>query len=116
MGFFDLFSKKGKKRGGGSARRPDIEAKCPNCKAEINTKMHRCPKCGVHIDLMFRVKCPKCSAANDLDAKKCGECGEPLVHKTESRQSKKTYYYCPICRYKADYYMLKCPACGTRFA
>jgi DNA-directed RNA polymerase subunit RPC12/RpoP len=116
MSIFDLFAKKGSRRRKDSALKPNIDAKCPNCGAEVNTRMHRCPKCGIHIDLMFRVKCPKCSAPNELDADKCSKCEEPLRHKKESAGSKKTYYYCPICHYKADFYMLKCPACGTRFS
>ena len=109
MGLLDLLSKAIKPK----AHR-DLKAKCPKCAAEVNMGMERCPKCGTHIESMFRIECPKCKAANDLNAEKCEKCGFQLIA-TPSQQSGRTQYRCPICGYKADYYMLSCPACGTRF-
>ena len=91
----------------------DRQAKCPKCKAEVTLGMERCPKCGTHISSMFRIECPKCKTANALDAKKCTKCAYPLAE--TGAPSGQPSYRCPICGYVANYYMLSCPACGTRF-
>ncbi|MFH1307041.1 MAG: zinc ribbon domain-containing protein [Candidatus Micrarchaeota archaeon] len=111
MGLADLI---GGIFGGRKEGRPKIKAKCPKCKADVDTSMERCPSCGTHIDLMFRIKCPECGAANKLDEKECHDCKAKLYDEKEPVR-KKTRYVCPICGYRADYYMLKCPACETRF-
>ncbi|MFA5108836.1 MAG: zinc ribbon domain-containing protein [Candidatus Micrarchaeia archaeon] len=95
-------------------KRPKIKAKCPKCKADIDTSMERCPGCGTHVELLLRFKCPECGTVNGIKNKKCEKCGYPLWEK-EKEPPAGTRYVCPICNYKADYYMLKCPACGTRF-
>ncbi|MFN3910371.1 MAG: double zinc ribbon domain-containing protein [Candidatus Anstonellaceae archaeon] len=110
MGFFDflknLFSKKDLSL--------DQIVKCPNCKKEFNLSLERCPHCGVHTDLMFRKKCPHCKAQNPLKAKKCIKCKKDLEEVNNSNISK-VIYICPICNYRADFYMTFCPACGTKF-
>lgn len=110
MGFFDFLDSFFGEGGG----RTKIRAKCPKCSHELDTSMQRCPGCGTHVDLMFRLKCPNCNAPNPLDAKECTKCKENLQKKDEKPQGVR--YICPICGYRADFYMLKCPACSTRFA
>jgi len=97
-------------------RKPHAErkAKCPKCGAEITLGMERCPNCGTHISSMFRIECPKCKTANDVDAKFCSKCGYDLSDKKAPLPSEISYR-CPICGYTANYYMLSCPSCGTRF-
>ncbi|OIO21279.1 hypothetical protein COV61_05495 [Candidatus Micrarchaeota archaeon CG11_big_fil_rev_8_21_14_0_20_47_5] len=104
MGILELFS--GKKKEGG------FQLKCQNCQAAITSEMERCPKCGTRLSSMFRIKCPKCEEANEWGAKKCKKC----EYDFEVRALRRTRFVCPICRYEADYYMLSCPACGTRFS
>lgn len=108
MGFFDflknIFSKKDNSL--------DQMVKCPNCKKEFNLSLQRCPHCGVHTDLMFRKKCPYCKEPNPLKQKKCIKCNKDLDF---SYAGPLTVYVCPICNYKADFYMLSCPSCGTKF-
>lgn len=87
--------------------------KCPNCGADVTLDVERCTKCGVRIKSMFRRKCPKCGTLNELDTIKCVKCGYGF--EAEGLEMKKTHYLCPICGYKADYFMTHCPACGTRF-
>lgn len=89
------------------------KAKCPGCGAEVMLDMERCPSCGVHIKSMFRKKCPKCEELNELDAERCTKCRYDFA--VELARAKKTVYVCPICGYKADYYMLRCPSCNARF-
>ncbi len=105
MGLFDFLSKK-----------KLTKLVCPNCKnqilVDIYDKKARCPHCGIHISTMFRKKCPKCKAACELDAKTCYNCG--FSFETQEHVARQTYT-CPICGYKADYYMIQCPACGTKF-
>ncbi|MCX6770403.1 MAG: zinc ribbon domain-containing protein [Candidatus Micrarchaeota archaeon] len=91
----------------------DLKGKCPKCKADVNMGMERCPKCGTHIESMFRIECPKCKAANKLDAMKCTSCGTALAG--EAQQEGKQQYRCPLCGYVADYYMLSCPSCNAKF-
>ncbi len=97
-------------------QRPAIAAKCPKCKAEVNTSMERCPQCGTHVASMFRLECPHCKTANPLDSEKCSKCGQALVPPTAPDQPRRNFYTCPRCGYKADFYMLSCPSCGTRFS
>lgn len=97
-----------------SGGRPNIKSKCPKCGEPINLNMKRCPKCGTHIDLMFRLKCPECGTINELKNKRCKKCGHEMFHE-EQEEIRRPKYTCPICGYKANFYMLKCPACGTRF-
>jgi len=108
MGIFDLVS---------SALKPkplaNRKAKCPKCSADVTLGMERCPQCGTHIESMFRLECPKCKAANPLTAGKCEKCGYDLGGTKEP--SGGVTYRCPICGYVADYYMLSCPSCGTKF-
>lgn len=89
------------------------QAQCPKCKAKVDLSLERCPNCGTRIASMFRMKCPECGAANPLDAKKCEKCGHDF--ETERAQLRTPKYRCPICGYEADYYMLSCPSCRTRF-
>ena len=91
----------------------DLKGKCPKCKTDVNMGMERCPKCGVHIESMFRIECPKCKAANELKASRCVKCGYELA--APPPQQSKPQYRCPICGYAADYYMLSCPSCGAKF-
>ena len=112
MGLLDIF--KGVLGGGKSGKtHKGQKQKCPNCGEFVTLDMERCPKCGVRIKSMFRMKCPKCKTLNELDAKKCKECGYNF--EAELARAKKTYFICPICRYKSDAFLPKCPACGTRF-
>ncbi len=108
MGLLELISKALKPRPLSKRK-----AKCPKCKADLNLGMERCPKCGTHVESMFRFECPKCKAPNELKAEKCKNCGYDLVQK---KPPSKVQYRCPICGYVADYYMLSCPACGTKFS
>lgn len=110
MGFSDLFGGIFGRKKEGNVR---IEAKCPKCGAKMYTDMPRCPKCGTHTELLFRIKCPKCGEANKLDEKECHKCREPLYE--DEKASSKQEYICPICGYRANFYMTKCPACNTRF-
>jgi len=86
---------------------------CPECKTKINLGMERCPKCGTHIDSMFRLKCPNCKNENPLRAKQCEKCKKPLTPPGAS--SGKSIYTCPRCGYRADYFMTECPSCGVKF-
>ncbi len=95
--------------------RPLMKAKCPKCKTDVDTRMERCPNCGTHIEAMFRIKCPECGTANKLDARECVKCRHGFYAPSEAT-ARKTVYTCPICGYRADFYMSACPACGTRFA
>lgn len=108
MGLMDLVSGILKPK-----RHSDLSGKCPKCQTTVNMGMERCPKCGVHIDSMFRIECPKCKTANELKAEKCSKCGFALVQ--SPADTGKTQYRCPLCGYVADYYMLSCPACGVKF-
>ncbi|MDD5337062.1 MAG: zinc ribbon domain-containing protein [Candidatus ainarchaeum sp.] len=107
MGLLDLLTgKEGGEKG--------WKAKCPNCGKEITLDVERCPYCGVHVKSMFRKKCPKCGELNELDVERCVKCKYDFA--AELARAKKTIYVCPICGYRADYYMLRCPACNTRFS
>ena len=92
---------------------------CPNCHERINLAMDCCPKCGTHIDSMFRITCPKCKTENSLRAKQCEKCKTPLglpgVGGGEGGAPPKSIYTCPHCGYRADYFMSACPACGVKF-
>lgn len=94
-------------------RKYSIEIDCPNCGNRISLDMERCPYCGVRIKSMFKKKCPRCGTLNELDAERCVKCKYDFA--LELELAKKTIYVCPICGYKADFYMLSCPACGARF-
>ncbi|MFH0927702.1 MAG: zinc ribbon domain-containing protein [Candidatus Micrarchaeota archaeon] len=113
MGLFDLLS--GILGGGDGGGRPNIKAKCPKCGTPVNLSMKRCPGCGTHVDLLFRLKCPNCSTVNELKNERCKKCGEKLFDE-EQETIHNPKYICPICGYRADFYMLQCPACGTRFS
>ena len=108
MGVFDLLKKAFKKNPFAGVVR-----KCPNCETKVTLDMERCPKCGVHIKAMFRKKCPNCTTANELDAIECTKCGYNFEE--EYARAKKTVYRCPICGYKSEAFLTRCPACGTRF-
>ena len=62
-----------------------------------------------------KAECPKCKTANGLNAAKCSKCGYSLSDNKEAPAPTGVSYRCPICAYSADYYMLSCPSCGTRF-
>lgn len=111
MGIADLIKgmMKGKK---GSSRKGQKQA-CPNCGETVNLSMERCPKCGVRIKSMFRRKCPQCKTLVDLDEKRCTKC--KYNFEAELERAKKTYYVCPICRFKMEAMLTRCPACNTRF-
>lgn len=115
MGLFDLlFGKdavwrKGIRKGGGAQK-----LSCPKCKTEITIDMERCPKCGTKISEMFFLECPNCKEKNPLDAKRCKKCGYDF--EVEKVRREETKYVCPICGYTANYRMLSCPACGTKFS
>lgn len=111
MGLLDLFRTAVKLPAGGKP----IDAACPKCKAKVNTAMERCPGCGTRIASMFRIECPKCKTANDLDAAECVKCKESLRPSASGEAPSKSYYNCPLCGYRADYYMMSCPACGVKF-
>ncbi|MBN2478549.1 zinc ribbon domain-containing protein [Candidatus Micrarchaeota archaeon] len=108
MGLFDVIKRAFKKN-----PYAGVKKECPNCGAEITLDMERCPKCGVRISSMFKKKCPKCKALNDLTAVVCEKCGYSFARELE--RAAKRVYKCPICGYKSEAYLTKCPACGTRF-
>lgn len=86
--------------------------KCPSCGVLIKDPgKDRCQACGVRLTSMFKLICPECKTENAFDARQCSKCR----HDFDAAPSQKTIYKCPICSYEADFYMLKCPACGTRF-
>ncbi len=94
----------------------DRKAECPKCKSPVILGMDRCPKCGTRLDSMFRIECPKCKTANPLNTPKCSKCGYDLSDKKGAPSAPEGLQYrCPICSYTANYYMLSCPSCGTRF-
>jgi predicted amidophosphoribosyltransferase len=115
MGLLNLMKKiiVGDEKESGGPR--GVKAKCPKCGESVDLSMKRCPSCGTHVDLLFRIKCPKCKTLNPIKNKYCSKCKEKLYDE-QQEQVHRPQYICPICRYKADYYMLSCPACGTRFA
>ena len=84
---------------------------CPDCHTRINLSMERCPKCGTHVDSMFRLKCPKCKTENPLRAKVCEKCKTPL----QAPGGGEPAYICPRCGFKAHYFMTECPECGVKF-
>jgi DNA-directed RNA polymerase subunit RPC12/RpoP len=98
------------------SKRPPIAAKCPKCKAPVDTSMERCPKCGTHIESMFRLQCPDCKTANEIKNERCSKCSRILIPQAPSDTPRSPSYLCPICNYKADFYMLSCPSCGARFS
>ncbi len=98
------------------AKRPKIDATCPKCKAKISTDMERCPGCGTHVSSMFRIECPNCHEANELNAAACKKCGKAFVPPEEEAAPRQPIYVCPLCGYRANYYMLSCPACGVKFS
>lgn len=111
MGIFDLLK-------GAASEKPhgERQAKCPKCGEAIILGMERCPKCGTHLSSMFRIECPKCKTANPLNAPQCSKCGYDLSDKKKtSAPPEGIQYRCPICAYTANYYMLSCPSCGTKF-
>ena len=112
MGLLSLLkeSLKGNK---GEVRKGEVQ-KCPNCGEKVLINIDRCPKCGTHIKSMFRRKCPKCSSLNELDAKFCVKCNYSF--EDELKRAERTVFVCPICRYKMDAFMTRCPACNTRFS
>ncbi|MCX8175426.1 MAG: zinc ribbon domain-containing protein [Candidatus Micrarchaeota archaeon] len=96
----------------GSNPHANRKAKCPKCASELTLGMERCPKCGTHVESMFRIECPKCKEQNELKAEKCKNCGFSFVRQPTTGR---VQYRCPICGYVADYYMLSCPSCGVKF-
>ncbi|MCX8163179.1 MAG: zinc ribbon domain-containing protein [Candidatus Micrarchaeota archaeon] len=108
MGILDflssLFSKKSSYQ--------NIILKCPNCKKEFDISLERCPHCGVHTELLFRIKCPFCGEPNNLKNQKCSKCKKPL---TKEQGDFSSVYICPICNYRANFFMTSCPSCGTKF-
>jgi ribosomal protein L40E len=96
-------------------KKVNLEAKCPKCGAKVNTTMERCPGCGTHISSMFRLKCPRCEESNPLDATVCRKCGMEFARKEEEAPSSVSYA-CPMCGYRANYFMLQCPSCGVKFS
>ena len=95
-------------------KRPHIEAKCPKCGTKLATDMVRCPGCGMHVSSMFKLECPNCKEKNEVSATSCKKCGTEFVSKKEA-EYRPPSYICPLCRYRANYYMLQCPSCGVKF-
>ncbi len=97
--------------------KPKLAAKgdlqCPKCKTKVTLEMERCPGCGTRISSMFRIECPKCKEPNPLTASACSKCGASFVAQQSPPQ--RETYVCPICGYRADYFMLSCPSCGVKF-
>ncbi len=91
--------------------RSKVKAKCPKCNEEVNLGMERCPKCYTKIEELFYIECPRCREKVSVKKNSCEKCGYDFFQ--EARRE--TIYKCPICGYEAKYYMLSCPACGTRF-
>ncbi|VVB56782.1 Double zinc ribbon [uncultured archaeon] len=91
---------------------------CPDCGTRIHLGMERCPKCGTHIDSMFRLKCPHCKTENPLRAKVCEKCKKPLQMPGGSGGGGGggQIYTCPRCGFRANYFMTSCPECGVKFA
>lgn len=92
-----------------------FKANCLKCNAVVTADMERCPKCGTHLSSMFQLECPQCKEHNAVTDTKCKKCGYGFVHPEEPSGGGREYV-CPICGYRANYYMLSCPSCGTRFA
>lgn len=109
MGILDVFGNFFK----GSSSYSGVFKECPNCKKKTDIGKERCSHCGTRISSMFRKKCPKCSTMNELDAAVCKKCNYSFAE--EMARAKKKLYKCPLCGYEADYFMMKCPACGARF-
>ncbi|VVB66079.1 Double zinc ribbon [Candidatus Gugararchaeum adminiculabundum] len=114
MGIIDALKKAGKSMVTGS-RGSGMTLTCPNCKEKVNSEMERCPKCGVHLSSMFKVTCPNCKKEIGLKDESCKYCGTNFKQKSSAGGGRQKYR-CPICGYLADYYMLQCPACGTKFS
>ncbi|MEM4348279.1 MAG: zinc ribbon domain-containing protein [Candidatus Anstonellaceae archaeon] len=89
------------------------KAKCPKCSTQLELGAERCPSCGTHVESMFAISCPKCKEQNPLRAEKCSKCGFSFVQQQVG--TGKVIYICPICGYRADYFMLSCPSCGVKF-
>ena len=89
------------------------ELKCPKCKIPVTLNMERCPGCGTHISSMFRIECPSCKENNPINAAACSKCGKSFLSGAPSTPG--STFICPLCHYRADYYMLSCPACGVKF-
>jgi len=88
---------------------PKQKANCPRCKTDLTLDMPKCPKCGLPIKQIFRIICPNCRELVEPDAKECPKCKKSFL------PPERRVYTCPICDYHADYYMLACPACNTKF-
>ncbi|MDO8339751.1 MAG: zinc ribbon domain-containing protein [Candidatus Burarchaeum sp.] len=85
---------------------------CPSCSAELTLGMQKCPKCGKPLAKLFYFVCPSCNEHVAFGERFCPKCKFDFeVPSTPP----KTIYRCPRCGYSADYYMLSCPACNTRF-
>ncbi|VVC01565.1 Double zinc ribbon [uncultured archaeon] len=110
MGLLDLIR-------GSVNEKPHAErkAECPKCKEPVSLGMERCPKCGTRLESMFRIECPKCKTANPLNSPRCSKCGYDISDRKTPAPPEGVQYRCPICSYTANYYMLSCPSCGTRF-
>lgn len=108
MGILDFFSSLFKKK----PQSLNLILKCPNCKKEFDISLDRCPHCGVHTELLFTLKCPHCGKLNNIRNEKCEKCKKPLLKKEFVDQK---VFICPICNYRANYYMTSCPVCNTKF-
>ncbi|MCX8166320.1 MAG: zinc ribbon domain-containing protein [Candidatus Micrarchaeota archaeon] len=107
-GINDIIQKKLKERVGGKA---DYKLKCPKCNADIDLAMDKCPKCYTKLGKLFVVECKECGHKNPVDAIKCERCKADIDYQLQ----RKTTYVCPVCNYRANYYMTRCPACNTKF-
>ncbi len=113
MGILELLKNAAKGRLGRPQVKGEKDLKCPKCKKPVTLDMERCPGCGTHISSMFRIECPACKEPNPLAALSCGKCGKSFISSGPTVPG--STYVCPLCGYRADYYMLSCPACGVKF-
>lgn len=111
MGVLELIQNALKGRGSDTRKGPS--QKCPSCGEKVTLDMERCPKCGVRIKSMFRRQCPQCQTLNSLDEKRCTNCKYDF--EAELERAQRTYYVCPICSFKSEAFLTRCPACNTRF-
>ncbi|MBI5051268.1 hypothetical protein HZC08_00770 [Candidatus Micrarchaeota archaeon] len=98
---------------GNPASKKGPKQKCPNCESIVFINEERCSKCGVHIKSMFRRKCPKCATLNELGSKNCSKCKYDF--EAELERAKETEFVCPICGYKSESLLTRCPSCNTKF-
>lgn len=103
MGIFDFIS------GLFGPGRASYYFACPKCRAECESGMERCDKCGFRILEAMRRKCPKCDAPNRLDAGRCFKCGYPLA----KDKNIKFVFSCPVCGNEREQYAPICTVCGN---